>query len=163
MTCSHCGTDHKAEKTDWPENWDCGRRAWFAKSMESVGVIPEYAPTMAAQVEKLSKTSPYIVSESELFTYLSQSAMISRRLARINEERDWCLAWSQKITRPLTFKITDNKTSIFFKLVILAIIGLPMLFLTAPIRLPFSIWKWWVNRDFHPYFTGWLKKHGVKK
>jgi hypothetical protein len=136
---------------------------WFIKSISAVGVIPEYAPAMAHEVEKLSKTSPYMVSEVELFAYLAQSATISKKLARINEKRDWCLTWSRKITKPLTIKIADNKTSICLKLAILTIIGLPMLFLTTPIRLPFSIWKRWAGRKFCPYFTDWLKKHGVKK
>jgi hypothetical protein len=163
VTCKHCKTDHKPEAVCWPENWDEDRRAWFVKSVSAVGVIPEYAPAMTHEVEKLSKTSPYIVSEVELFAYLTQSATISKKLARINEKRDWCLSWSRKITRPLTFKIADNRTSIFFKFVILLIIGLPMLVLTTPIRLPFSIWKRWAGRNFHPYFTGWLRKNGIKK
>ena len=136
---------------------------WFIKSISAVGVIPEYAPAMAHEVEKLSKTSPYMVSEVELFAYLAQSATISKKLARINEKRDWCLTWSRKITKPLTIKIADNKTSICLKLAILTIIGLPMLFLTTPIRLPFSIWKRWTRRNFHPYFTDWLKRNGIKK
>lgn len=163
MTCTHCKTDHKSEKVCWPENWDEDRRMWFTKSISAVGVIPEYAPAMAHEVEKLSKTSSYMVSEVELFAYLAQSATISKKLARINEKRDWFLTWSRKITKPLTIKIADGKTSIFCKLIILTIIGLPMLFLTTPIRLPFSIWKRWTGRNFHPYFTDWLKRNGIKK
>lgn len=134
----------------------------FINSMLSLGVFLDI-PAMAAEVEKLSKHSPYLVSEVELISYLSQSNSIAKRISKINEQREHWLTWSRKITRPLTIKIADDKTSIFAKLAILTVIGLPMLVLTGPIRLFFHLRKWKINRDFCPYFIEWLKKHGVKK
>ncbi len=163
MTCSHCGTDHKVEAKSWPDSWDADRRMCFTKSMLLVGVKEEYTPAMAAEIEKLSKTSPYIVSEVELVAYMLQSAIVSKEINKVSAMRERWLAWSRSITRPLTFKVADSRTSFVCKMAILVVIGLPMLLLTAPIRTFFSLYKWLVCWDFHPYFTEWLKKNGVEK
>lgn len=163
MICPNCEVDHTQITKDWPCNWPIERRLRFANALTSLGVGPGFLPAMACEVEKLINLSVYEVSEVELIRYMTESAAIAQRLARVESVRDAMLVWSKRITKPFSFTTSDSRGSIYLKLSLLAVIGPPMLILTTPIRMPFMAIRWWVGRKLHPYFTGWLKQHGKKK
>jgi hypothetical protein len=163
MTCSHCHTDHEPDMRDWPCSWNPERREHFIKKLIPLGVTPVFIPSMASEVEKITNAGVYIAVEDDLIAYLTESNRIAEKIGKLDETRSRWLAWSRKITRPLTIRVSDTRVSTCWKLTLLGIIGLPMLILTAPIRLPFAAVKWWIGRKLCPYFTDWLRKHGLRK
>lgn len=163
MSCPHCHTDHEPDMRDWPCSWSPERREVFIKRLVSLGVTPVFIPSMAAEVEKIANAGTYVAVEDDLVTYLTESGKVAARVAAIDDRRSRWLAWSRKITRPLTITVVDTKVSTCWKLMLLLAVGLPMLVLTAPIRMTFAAVKWWVGRKLCPYFIQWLRKYGRRK
>ena len=163
MTCKHCHISHPPVHHEWPESWDEVRRHNFTHAMVALNVGKDYISTMAAEIERMKTSSPYVVSEHELIQYLSQSHIIAGRLAGIEDRRQRLLGWSWKLGDRFNPTIDDNSAIGFLKLGVLVLLGGPLFFVTVPIRLPLAIWRWRVASDFHPHFTDWLKVHGVKK
>lgn len=161
--CPHCKTEHSLTK-DWPCHWSQERRERFARALVACGVGPGFLPAMAAEVEKLMTTSIFLTNEDDLIAYFTESAGIGVRVSWIEAQRERWLAWSKPILAPFR-KVFDNLTVRFIPLALclLIFIGLPMLILTAPIRIPFAVWRWWVARRLHPTFVDWLKAKGKKK
>ncbi len=163
MTCMHCHEDHQLQQNSWPENWSQQRRQAFYHRMSLLGVIDEYIPTMAAEIERLLLVSPYRVSELELYRYMESSNVMHRRFLGILEHQSRWSADYKKILSPLC-PTEKNSCIIGLAMIFAYIIATLMLqVLTIPVRLWFKIKLWLVKRQIHPLFTGWLDHHGVQK
>lgn len=146
--CPKCQVEH--DLGGWPETWDPVRQDIFIQRMLRYDVLPSMVPSMACELEHLQ------ANENDLEEYFIECKKNIRRLSQVELNRLDALGWSFAIINPLTITREDPLVAKLVKLGCLLLVGVPILILTAPIRL----WYWlrfsWVRDSISPTFREWI-------
>jgi hypothetical protein len=158
----YCEGEHRLE-AGWPENWNQKRRMDFYHRMTMLGVIEDYIPSMACEIERLVLISPYRVDEGELYRYLESSNVLHRQfLDLLDQQHQHSVHCKRSLARLCPTEKNGCCIGIFWIFVFVAATLVTYL-LTIPVRVSYRIRIWLVRRQIHPLFTGWLAKQGIRK
>jgi hypothetical protein len=135
----------------------------FYQRMSNLGVLDQYIPGMACEIERLLLVSPYRVSEFELYRYFESTNTTHRRFLDLLDRQS---KWAAHCKKSLSVLCPTEKNSCLVGICwifIFVFVTLAVYVATIPVRVSFAVRLWWVKRQICPLFTGWLERHGVKK